>query len=343
MSGNKRRYEELQPQLQRDIVDEYRRGVRGHGYIAIAQKHQLPVGTVRSVIARAERAGGDPVASRGHKKRKLNSAEQARLYSSLDQNPFATNQQLRARVGNKIAARTVSLYLARAKPTFTAKVAQDQEPEELTDNWKEEARKRLRGVKTIALSRRIYEDETPIYANEAPRRGRSRKGKPIIRARPRYAPKYTLHVYAKKDRVLYWDLSDKNADTEEIERVALDAATQMDAGDALIWDRLGRSGRALHPIGQHYSPAVREKLETRGVSMKFLPPKGKYFNPIELLNNDLKSHHIRPNFPQNGQNLSKSKIRALVRGYMEERAPATLPGFFRARANGRDAITNKIL
>jgi len=84
MRGTKRRYEEVQPQLQRDIVNDYRRGVRGHGYLTIAKKHQLPIETVRSVIARAERAGGDPVAPRGHKKRKLDSAEQARLYSSLD-------------------------------------------------------------------------------------------------------------------------------------------------------------------------------------------------------------------------------------------------------------------
>ena len=81
MRGTKRRYEEVQPQLQRDIVNDYRRGVRGHGYLTIAKKHQLPIQTVRSVIARAERAGGDPVAPRGHKKRKLDSAEQARLYN----------------------------------------------------------------------------------------------------------------------------------------------------------------------------------------------------------------------------------------------------------------------
>ena len=98
----------------------------------------------------------------------------------------------------------------------------------------------------IAMRRRIYADEAPIYANEAPHKGRSRKGKPIIRARSRYATKYTLHVYAKKDRVV----SDKNADTKEIERVAVDAAAQMDEGETLIWP--------LHPIHQHESPAVRE-------------------------------------------------------------------------------------
>ena len=198
----------------------------------------------------------------------------------------------------------------------------------------------MRGVKTIALSKRIYEDETPIYANEAPHKGRSRVGKPIIRPRSRYATKYTLHVYAKKDHVLHWDLSDQNADTKEIERVAVDAATQMSVGDTLIWDRLGRSGRALHPTHQHYSPAVREDGQGTWRVNEVLTSQGKYFNPIELLFNDLKSHHIRPNFRQN---LSKSKIRALVRSYMDERAPSTLPGFFSARANGKEAIANKIL
>ena len=132
----------------------------------------------------------------------------------------------------------------------------------------------------------------------------------------------------------------QNADIKEIERVAVDAAAQMDEGDTLIWDRLGRSGRALHPIHQHSSP---EEFKERGVSIKFLPPKGKYFNPIELLFNDLKSLYIRPNFPKNGKLLSESKIQALVREYMDETAPSTLPGFFSARANGKDAITNKIL
>ena len=80
-------------------------------------------------------------------------------------------------------------YLARAKPRFTAKVAQDQEPEELTDNWREEARKWLRD----ALSKRIYEDETPIYANVRTKVVLAWEN-PSIRPRSRYATKYTLHV-----------------------------------------------------------------------------------------------------------------------------------------------------
>ena len=105
---------------------------------------------------------------------------------------------------------SVSRYLARAKPCFTAKVVQDQESEELSGEWKTAARGWLDKVKRIPLCKRTYQDETPIYANEAPKKGRARKGKPIFRARKRYAKKYTLHLYAKRDGVLPWgDLSSK--------------------------------------------------------------------------------------------------------------------------------------
>ena len=86
------------------------------------------------------------------------------------------------------------------------------------------------------MSRRVYADETGIYANEALKRGRSRKGKPIFRARPRWANKYTLHVFATKTGVVYWELCEKNADTKEVERIAAAAAERMKTDDVLIWD-----------------------------------------------------------------------------------------------------------
>ena len=73
-----------------------------------------------------------------HKKGKLDSGEATKLCKTLDQNPTATNRQLRAVVRNKIAVRTVSRYLARANPHFATKIIQDQELEELTE-WNEGA------------------------------------------------------------------------------------------------------------------------------------------------------------------------------------------------------------
>ena len=203
----------------------------------------------------------DRVATQSHrvdKRRKLDEVDEAKLCRTLDRNAFATNRELAAVVGNKISAtKCECVYLARAKPRFTAKVVQDQEPEELSEEWKTEAKQWLEQVKRIPLDKRIYEDETPVYANEAPKKGRSRRGKPIFRTRSRYAKKYTLHMYAKRSGVAHWDLSDKNADTKEIERVAREAVEQVEGGETLIWDRLGRSGRASHPTSQHYSPEAQ--------------------------------------------------------------------------------------
>ena len=167
----------------------------------------------------------------------------------------------------------------------------------------------------MRLSKRICEDETPIHANEAPHKGRSRNLKPIIRARSRYATKYTLHVYAKKDRGA---LGLVRQETQTLRRSSVSQWMQPHR-----WTRaIHFSGTVWVGVDEHYilftsTTAQLCERSSRNVAcqMKFLPPKGKYFNPIELLFNDLKSHHIRPNFPQNGQNLSKPKIRALVRSY----------------------------
>ena len=54
----------MQPRVRKEITQEYSQGVRGRGYLAIAKKHQLPVVTVRHVIARAKLAGDGKVVSR---------------------------------------------------------------------------------------------------------------------------------------------------------------------------------------------------------------------------------------------------------------------------------------
>ena len=93
----------------------------------------------------------------------------------------------------------------------------------------------------------------------------------------------------------------------------MDVAGEMESSDTLIWDRLGRSGRALHPSAQHYSPEAKATFEERGVAIKFLPPKGKYFNPLELLFNDLKTHYIRPKFPKMVYRCQSRKSKSLFK------------------------------
>lgn len=150
-------------------------------------------------------------------------------------------------------------------------------------------------------------------------------------------------MFAKKSGVVHWELSVLNSDTKEVERVAAAAAPKMRKGDVLIWDQLGRSGQSANPVAQHFSPVARERFAAHGVKVEFLPPKGKYFNPTELLFNDLKSHYIRPEFPGNGEKLTQDKIYALIKSYMDEKAAIALPGFFDQRANGKYALAKRLI
>ena len=229
VSAMKRCYAEVAPEKQRAVVKEYKPGVRGYGITSLAKKHGLNHTTVQHILERSKEHG-DPVQPRGHKQRKLDSKQEAQLLHTLDTNPLATNRDLARAVGYAIAKQTVSDYVARADPPFTRKRVQDQEPEELTEDWKSESRKYLGRIKNIPLDTRNYADETGIFENDALMYGRSRKGKPIFRPRPRWARKYTLHVYAKRSGVVHWDLSKKNANTEEVERVARDAAKKNESG-----------------------------------------------------------------------------------------------------------------
>jgi transposase len=338
----KRRYTQVEDEEQRAIVAEYRRGVRGSGLIAIAKQHKLPRQTVESIIKRAKHHG-DPVTERGHKPRALDSKQEHKLVATLDRDPMATNRELAAAVGGAIAERTVSDYVARADPPFSTKVVQDQEPEEMSDDWKVLCRRWIARVIHIPLDTRVYQDESAIFDNEAKKKGRSRIGKPIFRPRSRFGKKYTLHVFARRTGVLFWSLRKVNASTAEVEHAATLAAENLQNGDTVIWDRLGRSGRAKHPVAQHYSPVARETFEDAGATLEFLPPKAKYFNPLELLFNDLKTHYIRPARPANGKFFTYHELWSIIDTYMDHHAPTTLPGFFTARANGATAFKNKLL
>ncbi|KAJ4459944.1 hypothetical protein PAPYR_4016 [Paratrimastix pyriformis] len=186
---------------------------------------------------------------------------------------------------------------------------------------------------------RVYADETPVYLNEARRFGRSKKGHRIFRLRPHHARRLTLHVYIKEDRVLHWDLSSKNANDAEVLRVALGAAQKWTDGDVLLWDRLGRSGRARHPKAQHYNPEAIDAIECAGGAVVHLSPKGKYLDPCELLFNDLKENNLR----RTPRKWDLPTLKVAISRYMRQVAPAHLAGFFRARANGRDLIRAGLL
>ena len=319
------------------IFLEYRRGVHGRGAKALAKKFGVHFRTVQRIVNSEKPSGNAFQCKTRGRKRKLSGIEETRVSTHLDKHPDATNEQLAKVVKNKIRPRTVSDVLARASPPFSRLKFVDREPEEITDEWKEEANLFVGKVGRIAKRRRVYVDESGIFSNEAPTHGRGRKGKKLLRPRKRHGKKYHLHTYVKIDRVVYWTLRDKYANDTECQTVARRACKKIENGDVVIWDRLGRSGRSKNPKAQHYNPQVVKSFTDRGAEVWYLPPKGKYFNPAELLFNDLKNHYIRPAYGKSNKEMSKEKIQRIIRTYMRDVAPSKLKGFFKARANGAEA------
>jgi hypothetical protein len=241
----------IAPEIQRAIVREYQPGVRGFGYKAIAKRYGCSVPGVRWIVKRANANNGNPVAPRGHKRRKLNNGDVRKIDRLLTRDPAMTNVEIANKLGDKIAPRTVSHYTLRFDPPFGVKKFTDREPGELTEQWKEEGRKFTQHVQKIRKHKRVYQDETGVYSNMAPKRGRGRAGQELTRPKKRHGVKRTLHVFMDQNRVRYWELRDNNANDAECKIVFKKAAKQLNEGEVLLVDRLGATRRTKKPKAQH--------------------------------------------------------------------------------------------
>jgi transposase len=342
--SKKRSYTTIDAAVQRQIYYDYTQTGESLSYGTLSAKYHIGRSTIHRIITRGNQHNGDPVTPRGHKKRKLSPGEELRIQNAVLGNPTITNKELAKKVNNKITRQSVSNVLARADPPTTRRRLYDQEPEELTDDWKDGCRRFINFVThNIPLNTRIYEDETAIYANEAPKFGRGPRGKVLYRGKARYAKKYTLYVFAKRDGILFWQLTDKNAKEPWFEQIALKAVKKMKNGETLLWNRLGRSGRKLDPDKLHYNKKVVKAIDDSGVKLRYLPRYGKYFNPLEMLFSDLKLHYVEPLANSDGKTTPFKQLQKAIKYYMDNKAKTVLPGFFAARANGKQAMKDGLL
>jgi len=199
-----------------------------------------------------------------------------------------TDAQLAERLRGTVSRRTVNSYVTELG--FTPKVpARGDEP--VTDHVVLETRKYLRRLKRFPRRLRCYMDETFIYANEYPRRVRELAGERAHVPLPALARCYTLYWAITSRRQLHPPiLRRENCDDANFLRYVRDTlAPHLTHGLTVIWDRLGRSGRSRNPKRIHYNPEASRLIEGRGCNVLFLPPKGKYLNPIEEANNALKA------------------------------------------------------
>ncbi len=127
-------------------------------------------------------------------------------------------------------------------------------------------------------------------------------------------------------------------------------ATQLiRSGFLLLWDRLGRAGRAHNPKACHYNPAIKLELFNRGVGCALLPPKGAEFNPIELFNGFIQravARWIPPGAPHDSYGhlvrgpRTKAECLQALHDTLEDlkQRPALFRHWYHRRALGSDAF-----
>jgi transposase len=182
--------------------------------------------------------------------RKLDAGQVTDMLVYLDQHPTATNADIVAATEVPIVESTVSKYLKRNG--ITRKKVSDEPVNWPDERVKGEIRDYLAAVEQIPFDKRVYMDESFAYTNEARTHGRSEKGKRISRPRERHGKRLTFMLAVRQDGLVHDpDISKENAkDPVFLAYVRDILVPNLRAGETVIWDRLGRSGRALNPTKQ---------------------------------------------------------------------------------------------
>ena len=188
-------------------------------------------------------------------------------------------------------------------------------------------------------------DETWASSGIKRRRGRFPKGKTPWTKQNRKYPRMTIICAAKlngwvhKSRIY----NKGSITTEEFENyVSKVLCPKLSVGDTVIWNRLGKSGRALNPTAHHFSPKAKEAIERRNATLIMLPPYGKYMDPIEPLFGDSKRKYEKF-LTKEMRNCEPSKITFEKKSSFWHKAikEITHDSFKRAfheRANGQEFI-----
>lgn len=261
------------------------------------------------------------------------------ILNTLKVNPSATNEMLTAVTYNMVTPQSISNYLKREN--YTRKKIVDGGAQKMDERIIGETRDFYLKVKDIPWEKRVYMDESFVYNNEAPSMGRSKSGEPINRIRDKRGRRWTMYLAIRVDGLVHPPiLKPENADDVEFMKyVEQTLIPYLRVGEVVIWDRLGRSGRAKNPCKQHYNPRARQLIEQKGCQLLILPPKGKYFDPIELVFGLLKTE-VRRTY---GFSLAAFEVRPRTEKETRDAVSdasfkiksSQLRGFFKERADGR--------
>jgi transposase len=286
--------------------------------------------------------------------RKFTAEHEARVAAALEETPTATLAQLIATEDLPVQKTQLAYHLRRMN--FTVKKVADEPIDFPNERILEEINTYLDAVKDVPMNKRVYFDESFSYLNEAPARGRAQRGKTARRQREAHAKRYMFALAIRQSGLVHPPAIACKTMTDDVfmSYVRAQLVPHLREGDVVIWDRLGKSGRTKNPTKQReysvksgycaqcaadYNPEARELIEAKGARLVFLPPKGKHFNPIELLFGKAKTH-IRNSYTTSLAAREKRHRRdgELIQAIMDGCASITLKdiqGYFRERGGIR--------
>ncbi|KAJ3383756.1 hypothetical protein HDU92_003950 [Lobulomyces angularis] len=187
----------------------------------------------------------------------LDKESKQELIEFFNKYPTATNEDGSIHVSNKIKPRTMSV---------------SDEPENyLDERILQETKDYLDIIKNIPNETRVYMDESFVYDNEAPRYGRSISGQRKSRPRKRHGKRWTFYLALRLNGIVHDPLiSTKNARAENfLDYVRNTLVPNLQEGELVIWDRLGKAGRCKNPKKQHYNPEAKALIEAKEQGLYF--------------------------------------------------------------------------
>jgi len=283
-------YDTHHPDVRAIIIGDYEQ----YGRQYVQTKYQVAPSSIRRWrSAQANSSSLEPNFQNCGAREKLGPELKFKLLHYLDNNPFATNVDLARVVGNVITPRSVSNYIRRSEKHYAIKWAHYDAEGAFTQRHFDLGKKFCNQVRRIPLARRVYVDETYVIPALRRKRCRSKANAPYIRPQnPRYQRRCIISAVRQSGMVHRARvLKVPTATTQQFEQYVIRTLKpKLKSGDVVIWDRWGRSGRASHPTAHHYSPRAHKALADIGVEVMFLPPYGKYLNPIELIFRDIRAY-----------------------------------------------------